>query len=140
MKTTENTPVPEYAFTAREIQLVNEGKLFALEQDWLQQSGSIRNIARQPGQVSPEYDDQVDCTDRYCYDVNEFNHAQEPSLMVLSKANDYAIGVRRGVTKMYEEAYRANAFPAGAAEYFAQKNQKKPTTSFRRYIAKVLGF
>lgn len=139
MENASPVPNPEYALTGHEIKMVNAGTLHILEDDWIKRTGNAW-VAQPPQYSSAEESKRRAVAGSSANDIIDTNEAQEPSLLVLSKANDYAYGVKHRVDAMYEEAYAANIFPSGPAEYFVdQKRQQEAAKSFRNRIVNFLG-
>ncbi len=130
---------PQYAFTSHEIDMVNANKIHTLERDWIKITGNER-IVEPPKYLSQEESERLGIAGSSYNDILDFDHAQEPALMVLSMANDYAYSVKRKVTAMYEEAYDANTYAGGPTKYYALENSKQEfAKSYRGRVSQFLG-
>lgn len=129
---------PEYNLTAHEIDIVNQDRVHALEQERL---GRFPVDTSQPNYLPTAVSQKMAIAGSSHNVILDFDHAQDEVMGALTAANDYAYGVKHKVDQMYEEAYAANSHPEGPAKYFeVQKKQHEELAgSSRSRLTKLLG-
>lgn len=127
---------PEFDLTKHEIDTVNLDQIHVLGREWLNKYGNLNSANQQ--YLSPEENEKAPKIAGSDHNsIVDFDHSQEPIMVALSMASDYAHGTKRKVEKMYHEAYAAHSHPKGPDHYFAEQHKSQKVTLRSRLLGRL---